>query len=201
MISKKQWDRLKPATRRIKMAEDVLATLRRKNNRFKVKTDEYCKFVIPAQAHEPAPFEDKSVQVSALLPKIERHCEACAMGALLLAHVRLVNHVTIADLDYWSTNNNLDATESLVDTLSESLSEKELRTIEAAFEGNVKMNNVDEWTSITADNISRIGRKWKSRIRSAEPRLEAIMRNIIKHKGDFDITDLPKFTKKAVTRG
>lgn len=181
-MTKKQFDRLKPATRRIKITEDVLHTLTRKN-RFKVTPGAYCEFNIELIA-------PSDTQLQKILPKYEKHCKACAIGGLFLSHVRLFNNITLGELD----NTYADALEdypngvgmkaddnAMLEAMGDYFPAEMLHTIEAAFEGR----------------LIYYGVKWVRRIPNHENRLKAICKNIIANKGNFDITDLPA---KAVTR-
>lgn len=175
-MTKKQFDRLKPATRRVKIAEDVLLTLSRpKTQRFQPTEGDYCNFGNLNGISMDSKIRD------ALVPKIEKHCLACAMGALFLSHVRLVNHITFKQTGFYPGSS------VITHLLAEYFSYQELRTIEAAFEGSVIGDaHVDAY---------EYAREWTKLIADPTKRLRAICRNIVAHKGNFDITDLPRAQK------
>lgn len=183
-MTKKYFDRLKPATRRMKIAKDVLATLALpKRKRFKPTSGDYCDFNSPPQVIR------QRKQLQALLPQVEKDCTACAMGALFLSHVRLVNNFSLA------YGQNSVSPRTISATLADYFPEEQLRTIEAAFEDHIIGNVGNKFNKVASYCL-----KWKALIPNDEPRLKAIMRNIVKHKGDFDITDLPKPSKKRAAR-
>jgi hypothetical protein len=201
-MTKKQFDRLKPATRRIKIAQDVLYTLTRKKNRFKVTSGSYCNFNTYLTA-------TSDTQLQKILPKYEKYCEACAIGALFLSHVRLFNNVTLGQADdtygftlehYPKGGERLRAADVTILAVMEDYFPAEmLRTIEAAFEGRVMVYDGDMGNDEDID-LPTLSQKWPRLISNAEKRLISICKNIIAHKGDFDITDLPARAKKAVVR-
>jgi len=191
-MTKAQFDKLKPATRRMKMAEDIIKTLAlAKTKRFQPMRGAYCLFNIE-EADEGGFTGKGNTQLRDLLPKFEKHCEACAMGALLLSHVRLVNHLTVKEADNRFDGNYINIQdEKIIKVLGGSFSGNDLRVIEAAFEGrNTGYHHLP-------DEAEENCHRWLVLIPDATKRLRAIMKNIIKHGGEFDITDLPK---KQVSR-
>lgn len=191
-MTKAYFDRLKPATRRIKIAQDVLKTLALpKSKRFKPTKGEYCKF-----EPEGLVFTSGRAQLQTLLPKVERHCEACAMGALFLSHVRLVNNVTLARATEGVFDvNSADIERPVItDILREYFDPTMLALIEAAFEGRIVETDIGNNNYHGVTNAAQI---WLDALPDNTARLKSICRNIIKHGGDFDIFDVPKARKQA----
>lgn len=162
-MTKKQFDRLTPARRRMAVAQDVLDTLALpKRKRFKPTRGVYCLFDVSKKV-----FKDGDQQLRDLLPRIERHCEACAMGALLISYVRIANHVTV-DETVRIPDSGLEKTWPAVDddeiirALEDFFPLSMLREIELAFEQSEKWN--------------------KER---PTKRLRAICENIVENKGKF----------------
>ncbi len=193
-MTKKQFDRLKPATRRMKIAQDVLDTLKLKERkRFRVVKGTYCS-INTGKANF---FKGKKrTQVQSLLPEIGKNCEACGMGALFLSHIRLFDRVTVGELgviDCDDMNKSVLQADGddIVSALSGSFSGTELRIIEAAFEGNTGNFTYQMRQNVNHGDYVSLSDQWLTRKTDDTKRLRAICRNIIAHNGDFDITDLP----------
>ena len=195
-MTKKQFEKLKPATRRIKMAQDVILRLSTRN-RPVVERGTYCEvspwipdrvLAILAPADRWGNRDAGGLQFQSVLPKVQKYCHVCAMGALLLSHVAIANAFTVDDADGV-------AGYVIIETLDGYFTDEQLRSIEAAFEGELVINVFSD-----AEPIIENAAIWFDRIPDATKRLRAICRNIIAHKGDFDITDVPAPAKKATKK-
>ena len=98
------------------------------------------------------------------IDELQKDCEVCVMGSLLLSHIRLNNKVSIKQLDHASS-------ESIVYDLRNSFTNTQLKLMEAAFEGYSYHGNKAYCFS---DDYY-----------TDEECLIAILENVIKNEGTF----------------
>lgn len=135
----------------------------------------------------PDDFDDKS-QLQIVEQEITKCCQVCALGACFLSHVRLFDHITLADCDTSVLDFSGRRRETVVfrmdlgdieQPLRDYFDCDELRLIEAAFEcDRVHAEDLLEEHAMAAEQFGR---------RHGHPRrrLEAIMKNIIANNGHF----------------
>lgn len=103
-------------------------------------------------------------QIQPLLRTHEEPCKVCARGALWLSSIRKFNHCTVNEFD----NASEESSERLFGVVN-------LRRMEAAFE---------LWEN-TAQLDTRKERAFGLKYDNAHDRLVAILKNVIKNKGQF----------------
>jgi len=167
-ITATQFSKLTPATQRMKIAQDVLAqTSLPKKSRYNVERGYYCHVLSTDKAELKY-----NTELSKVLPAIQPDCHVCAMGALFLSHVRINNSFKLRDSVHNINSMRLSSTK-IIDTMDAYFPEEQLRSIEDAFE------------SCALDPCP-----WGRKFPDATKRLRAICHNIIRNKGDFDITQI-----------
>jgi hypothetical protein len=147
-------DQIEEAQRemRVKVAEDVLTRL----PNLKVKTETgYIRPLTDAKEEELCEVRYDSAKKH--LSKFERKCNVCALGSLLLSHVRVNNELTVDDV--------LNAN-GYHDDLLEYFEHDQLQLIESHFENNKKIDGCF--------------------YEEDDERLEAIMQNIVDNDGEFN---------------
>lgn len=116
----------------------------------------------------------------------KRPCSACAIGALFVSSVILQNHVSADDLGLrlcgslnWVTADR----ETVAHRLHRSgiFSKRQLKLIEMAFEGG----DFDEGTAIGKEKTTSALNFYHRHRGDRNNRMAAIMRNIIKNRGEF----------------
>lgn len=108
-----------------------------------------------------------------------RKCEVCALGSMLLSHIKLYNSVNITDI-----TSEFECIEDFMPYFTE----KQLTSIELAFMGvMVRFGSI----SLTEEEFNHCV-QWRSLIRDEKQRVIAIMKNIIKNNGEFIPSQLPK---------
>lgn len=107
-----------------------------------------------------------------------RKCEVCALGSMLLSHIKLFNSVEITDIfsDFECMDNHLNY-----------FTEKQLILIELAFMGVMVRFGP---TSLSEKEFNHCLR-WRHLIIDEKQRVIAIMKNIIKNDGEFIPSQLP----------
>ncbi len=170
-LTAKRFARLSPATQRVKIAEDVLAVIAVKKNRYTVGKGYYCHTINTPDLSTIS----ESDQLRKVLPKLQKNCEVCAMGALFLSHVRINNEITVGEANsHILSDGSFGIGDwTMEDKMAEYFSPDQLREVETAFEG-----------------FSISGQPWLHKYPENIARLRAICRNIIRNKGDFDITQV-----------
>lgn len=108
-------------------------------------------------------------EVQDILPKVEKTCQVCALGACFLSHVRFHDNFQVEELD------NVDR-EDITNELEYYFDADQLNLIENCFESN---SYIDKYTYSSNDRIINPFAKYTD----AKKRLRAIMINIVKNKG------------------
>src|SRR5476651_2533950 len=91
-----EFNKLTPARKRMAIAADVLATLKiRSSSRYLVEQGKY----FYASYNDTGELDLSDVQqLQKVLPKLRKHCEVRAMGAMFLSHVKIANEVTVREV-------------------------------------------------------------------------------------------------------
>lgn len=185
---------LKPAEKRMAIFADIIATLALPaSKRFKPTNRKYFRLTGYARL--------KTGSLQALLPKVEKNCEACAMGACFLSHVRLANQFNIDKLELGDCEPGRFADDDIImPQLRKYFSPEHLRNIEAAFEGQFFGCASYSEADYTAT------RNWYYLSLTPEQRLRAIAENGLRNKGTFKLHQVPtpamvvELQKKPVTQ-
>lgn len=169
----KKFSRMSPAEKRVCVARDVLAQLKAKKILAKSRLwarrhDSHNELLSEGDA-------DESTELRDVLPKIEQ-CDACALGSIFLCAVNRADKLTVGDAG--GGRYGLTIFFSYIDTyLEKFFSAGQLRLIEIAYECGRGQFNADTPEQVTAANCYKgLG---------LEERMGAIMKNIIKNKGQF----------------
>lgn len=157
--------KMSKTNKRIAIAQDVIASLKigkytaTPGNYLEVQTDK--------------DYDSLPADSQALLRTEEVNCDVCAIGAIFASKVRKGNKC-----NYDLLNGNNDS--SLIANLKGIFDEKELRIIETAFEGEAQ-------SGLVRENEEEAAQAWFERNHPHDEtkRLVAIMKNIIKNKGNF----------------
>lgn len=191
MISKsviKRWNqRFKEATaaeKRVIIAKDVIAQI--KLGRIKPKNGSY---LFSKRIPENKLRQDVQSNFD------ELSCKACALGSMLVCMVKSTNNAKFYDLVGNSANNHDAVNKELWGRLIRYFGKKQLALIEAVFEGWVydkdaiftkgKMDDFGYDISRKQMNLVNAGNKRGVFPKPAEKRLVAIMKNVIRNKGEF----------------
>ena len=170
----KKWDAASRAQRRVMVAEDVLAQV--KLGEIKVTSGTYLSV--------NQEFAGGLCQDDALYDVINetRKCKACAIGSVFYSKITNYGYCS-KDHKMSAMNRGSDGIEmfetNMVDIMADAFTEKELRTLEYAFEG-YNYGGIE-----FSEDDGDILRKYHHKHASDKARLKAIMKNIIKNKGDF----------------
>lgn len=172
---------LTSAEMKVAIAKDVIAQLKAKKPKIKVYEGVY--FV----ASLKKPFAEVGDDLQEAASKIVS-CEVCALGAVFLSKARLYNDCPMSIADGWHGDDgkclsfNDDDMRLNLDSL---FSNRQLRSIEAAFEGFSS-----DFSCIYPDGRERM---FYEQHDDNKDRMIAIMKNIIANKGEF-VLPKPKYT-------
>ena len=172
---KTKTNRLTKAEKRVAIAKDVIAQVKKK--KFEATRGTY--FCAPASNIHT----DGKVQLQDILPEIS--CQVCGIGSLFASKVNLYNNCTLGEVSYKAYGvRKIDAERGeLIERLRDLFSRHQLDIIEAAFEGRFiatdhKINNHEEY--LAATKYPKMLKK-----RDAASVMIAIMQNIIHNEGTF----------------
>lgn len=186
----KPFSKLSKTEQRVAIAKDALKWLRSPN--IKAKTGTYVEII---KGLEKLQIGD---QLDEKLPEIK--CAVCAKGALFIAHVDMFDNCMIKGepKSLWSGARKpyrfeFSDEETISERLSKHFSQLQLDMIEAAFEkkivedhtGNLKSDKFDHNYDNIPTEVGKACIKFGRKYRSDKNRLEAILKNIIKNKGEF----------------
>ncbi len=175
--------KMTPAQKRVAIAQDVIAGLKAK--RLVASPGVYVQILAKSKMVTERDVKN-GVELQAKLAKVKR-CNVCALGGVFVAAVDRFNGIKCnsdigltkpGEYDGFSYGGEVDDV-VMKEHLRKFFSVPQLEDIEMAFEG------FDPNGCRINDNA------WTQRIRNSTERMSAIMQNIIKHKGRFDITKLP----------
>lgn len=178
--------RLSPGGKRRAIFTNIIATLTKPSKeRYKVKKLVYFKMRRAAGISTGASLQD-------LLPTVERNCTVCGIGACFVSHVRLANKFKISGMNPHQFNGKVIGSTASADdvemmpSMEGYFSMKDLRRIEAAFEGKFQ----SYYYTASYGEIDA-ARSWLKIIPNTTARLRAIAENGLRNKGDFNILELP----------
>jgi len=144
---------------RVKIAKDVIIQLKQKK-----LIAEGGVFVRPYEIKSTY-INHKHSQINNLINKKIVACNVCAKGSLFMAHIMKTNHCTLMEA---RTTGNYSISKRLT-----MFSQEQLNKIEQVFEGYFDNGSKEK------------GNKFFKRYLNEHNRLIAIMKNIIKNKGEF----------------
>lgn len=171
----------KPAQQRIAVAKDVLKQI--DNKFYTASSGDYCQFRnIENAVTAPTQLDD----LFTTLRKEKATCAVCGIGGCFVSLVNLGNEVKTKDALGWTRITSFDGLNSstMRKQLRKIFTPIQLTLIEAAFEECLMSSNGLDLTEDEKEHIVQaisFGKKYKT----DRGRLIAIMKNIIKNKGDF----------------
>lgn len=162
------------ADARVAICKDVLAAIKAK--KIVAQAGTYC-----LMEFGDAVTPDTRTSLRDLIPKMKR-CDVCAIGAIFTAFVSRENKfdVTAEPSDFGGAYVSI-GDERMIDKLRGYFGAKELRTIEAAFEGGTSLGHLN----LVGRDTELKCAEFFERHPDDEQRLQAICRNIIRHEGEF----------------
>lgn len=180
-MSKRQFDKLSPAKKRIAVARDVLDRI--ELGQLTPNAGLFCKMLAG---------ERTNLKIHQQLESTTFKCEVCAKGGLFLSYIGIVNNypITIGRL---SQEGGEHIYSEPMEVLSEIFSKKQLAYIETAFEEHYYYWNVD----LTAGEMSMcenfcndLQRQYVNNkinhIQFSEKKIKRILKNIIANNGTFN---------------
>lgn len=176
----KAFAKLTDAQKRVAIAKDALLWL--ESSPVKIQGGSYLTF---SRKSVPDSASGKDYDARTLIEQGES-CSCCAMGMLLYAHIRRLDQVSV----YVGPGDACGFGDSTVKSAANYFPIEHLRLIECAFEGFFvhKEAGLD-----IPKGLKSYGRQWNAAFpRQKRKRLAAILKNIIRNKGDFNIADVPK---------
>lgn len=162
----KKFDALSPKEKRISIAKDVILSVNA--GRFYMKTGSY----FNAQTTKTT----KDLQE--VLCDTEGSCQVCAMGGVFASKVRLGNSFTTEGEKHIGVDDD-----TILNTLKGIFSEKQLRTIEGAFERGIVWDS--PFSLSEQDRIEEKCICFYDKYDSADDRMIGIMENLIQNNGTF----------------
>lgn len=166
-----QWDAMTEAERRVEIAKDVKES---------IQAGEYGKIATNHYVYGCFESSGKMCPTRQDIQAIKQSCSMCARGALLISRVAKFNKLSFHDLSARNGKAWTDEEET-TEGLKGAFTERQLKSIEQAFEGwdsdGTRLEGVrDEDDPHVVFHNSHP---------NAEDRLLAIVQNIIDHDGDF----------------
>lgn len=180
-MSQRKFDSLTLAGQRVRIARDVIDQLT--TRKIRAKTGVYLSL---GRIEDVVDFDDKSVQE--VLEKTK--CEACALGSLFVASVRIKNGLlaseSLDETTIYVQDGSNSRYEDIVtcdnsvmrERLAEYFDDEQVDLIESAFE-TADMGDDDNLEQI--EDAIAFGQKHINPTR----RMKAIMQNIVDHRGTF----------------
>jgi hypothetical protein len=172
--------RLTKAEQRVQIAKDALKWIKKPNVKVKDKSS-YFK-INKGQEHL-----EIGTDLNQHLKKI--HCTVCAKGALFLSHVDRFDNCKIQPFVKGSSipDTDFDDERSIKHRLSKHFSASQLDMIECAFEREIIYDSTRKLTNEPGqkENIAKACITFGKHHRKPVDRLEAILKNIVKNKGEF----------------
>lgn len=181
------------AEKRVAIARDVLKRLRYLH----LKEDNYITEITSVELKVPP-----TANAQEVLPVVEKKCEVCALGGMLLSYCRLYDKMTVEDL-LPETDNENESDEmryagsfAVNDHLGKIFSLAEMARIETAFEGTrengwrmyapIEQNyyHGDHPPTMSAEQRDAAN-DFHDKYPEPSERLRAIMQNIVKNGGTF----------------
>lgn len=174
--SNKNFQNLSDAKKRVAIAKDALEQVLAK--KYKVKTGQYVTFL--GSGSPVAKSEELDVPVACNLQDVK--CQVCARGALFVSALR--KDASIGP-EYISNDENL-GNDDIQMTEDQYFSREQLDLIESAFE-------VDQFCDDAPEEMAMAAELYGRSLGNKDERLVAILKNIIRNKGEFVIPE--KFIK------
>ncbi len=167
-----RFHKLPPAKQRVAIAKDVLASIR--TRKLRPRRGRY----LNINFGDGYDVVYSRGEIQPLLLGGAK-CEACAVGSCFLSAARLGDKQKgIQDL--WHIH------QSPSSAARRHFSKEQLALMEFAFERfSVRMCSSEDGVGGLTSDLQAVAAKFRNRYRSDESRLSAIMRNIIKNKGEF----------------
>ena len=106
-----------------------------------------------------------------VINKLEK-CEACALGNMMLSHVRVFDKISLEEID--------GERDSITDTLGNYFEKNQLDLIEVAFEGEMC-----GWYIYPTEEFDKAVENFTQKYSDVKKRLRAIMINIVRNDGTF----------------
>jgi hypothetical protein len=160
--------------KRVAIAKDALKWLN--NGIYSAQEGVYC-----AVRRTGTYYAEGNEQVNVLIANENVNCQVCAKGALLMSHIMFTNKVSLSESHYFGDS------DAIQNRLKNVFSKSQLDLIETAFEKDViryrnkyLINSKGNYTKVASKAI-RFGEKYKE----DQSRLVAILKNIVKNKGQF----------------
>lgn len=178
----KPFSKLSKPEKRVAIAKDVLEQLK-----LKIYTADSGRYVAYLRFIDTENYPGKNEDIKTNFDKIQ-HCYVCAMGACLMSATKFANKLNFSDIG--STIGDL-RNEKVKKLFSSIFDPKQLLMIEIAFEGDTMRENAYrigyEIFNVDNDNDLRHSchKFYRRYEENDEERLIAIMKNIIKNKGEF----------------
>lgn len=174
--SNKNFQNLSDAKKRVAIAKDALDQVLAKN--YKVKTGQYVTFLGTGSPVEKS--EELDVPVACNLQDVK--CQVCARGALFVSALRKdasIEPETLPSSDFLGND-------EITETENNYFSREQLDLIESAFE-------TDAFCDEAPEELAMAAVLYGMSLGNKDERLVAILKNIIRNKGEFVIPD--KFIK------
>jgi hypothetical protein len=167
-INNKRFKNLSKQQKAIEVAKDILDLI--KDNQIKVDQGTWL---------DLSNINNDKPQESLLRLSKENDCRCCAMGSCLLSAIRLGNNIKYLEDSSYIEESSYNTEYKL---LLKVFNQNQLSMIECAFEkGGGGFDYDDRLSDVLVDKCIKFGQKY----RTPKLRLIAIMKNIIKNKGEF----------------
>lgn len=163
---------------KIDIARDVLLQL--KSNRFLASPGTYCQ--ISNDLHvldQGVSFKEVFTQKQSI------KCNVCALGAMFVSLINIQNEYSVGKMTHYGIDFR---------RLREVFGSRSMSLIESAFETTPMRDVVQECVTTIPQSELEAAATWGSRYLDSTDRMRAIMKNIIRNKGDFK---LPKKLMRA----
>jgi hypothetical protein len=167
--------------RAVRIAKDVLEWLG--EGLLHVGCGSYIREV--GSTHLPSAFRycHRKMEVQDRLELLRTECTVCALGACFLAYVDRYDSCTFGNIGIHQPLWPLSVSRSLVTrVMLDTFTSLDMELIEAAFECRIVR---DVWCTAANNHLYSSALGFGRRYVNQRERLKAIMRNIIKHKGQF----------------
>lgn len=172
---------LRAAERRVLIAKDVIKALKAK--RMEARKGHYT--VMEPYVNFKNTLDLGLEEENDARAAFAKQCTVCAKGSLLIAAIDRFNKVSLGDLGDWHSISIDSPEDEPYKWISKLFPRKDLAAIEIAFEGTIYCGEDSEWLEDHHNDLVTKALNFYHAHSSAESRLEAIMKNIVKNKGRF----------------
>lgn len=195
-IANAKYKKATPAQRRVMIAQDVIDRVKRQKYEVKCGTivdfhDAYelCKVMYPETVRSRGHSVQEAIHAQDCSgKKNDTICEVCAVGGLMISAVSFRNKINFGTCgDIVETHHNDDLEKAI-----EEFSKSQMQLIEIAFEQGEGIYTTEETyyrSQIKETKSTKAAMRWAKKYNlgyDSKKRLIAIMKNIIKHKGQFN---------------